>query len=94
MLAEKDRTISDLREQLKGRAAGQQRIAELEAEIAKLRTKAGELRAWSSPMSFATMSAIAKALHPDHESSAQERDTALKLFTQWKAENRKARRQQ
>ena len=92
MLAEKDRTISDLREQLKGRAAGQQRIAELEAEIAKLRTKAGELRAWSSPMSFATMSAIAKALHPDHKPSEEQRAEACRLFTAWKAAKDKARR--
>jgi hypothetical protein len=43
-------------------------------------------------MSFATMSAIAKALHPDRESTAAERDTALKLFTAWKSDSHKARR--
>src|SRR5262249_45468794 len=43
-------------------------------------------------MNFKTMSAIAKALHPDHKPSEAERAEACKLFTAWKGDKDKARR--
>jgi hypothetical protein len=45
-------------------------------------------------MSFATMSAIAKVVHPDTRRQATEADLdrACKLFTAWKADKDKARR--
>jgi len=47
-----------------------------------------------SAMSFATMSAIAKVVHPDTRKQATEADLdrACKLFTAWKADKDKARR--
>ena len=52
------------------------------------------VRNWNSKgsMSFATMSAIAKALHPDRVSTAADRDAALKAFNAWKADSGKAKR--
>ena len=46
----------------------------------------------SGSMSFATQSAIAKCLHPDHSPSEADRATACRLFTSWKADNNKAQR--
>jgi hypothetical protein len=43
-------------------------------------------------MSFQTMSAISKALHPDHKPSEAELEEAYKAFTAWKADSNKARR--
>ena len=37
-------------------------------------------------MSFETMSAIAKCLHPDASPSEEERTSAFKLFSAWRAE--------
>jgi hypothetical protein len=44
-------------------------------------------------MSFQTMSAIARTLHPDSKPSEAERAEACKLFTAWKSDKDRARRQ-
>jgi hypothetical protein len=44
-------------------------------------------------VNFVTQSAIAKCLHPDHKPSEEQRVEACKLFTAWKADKDKARRQ-
>jgi hypothetical protein len=56
------------------------RVHNLTAELHYVRALGSD-----AAMSFATMSAIAKALHPDREPSAAERGHAMKLFTEWKA---------
>lgn len=43
-------------------------------------------------MPFATQSAIAKCLHPDHTPSEAERADACRLFNAWKADKDKAKR--
>lgn len=74
-------------------------IKGLRTRVRNLTAELHHVREWNSSrkdnkgsMNFNTMSAIAKALHPDREPSAAERDEALKAFTAWKADNSKARR--
>ena len=43
----------------------------------------------SGEMSFETMSAIAKCLHPDTSPSEEERTSAFKLFSAWRADSRR-----
>jgi hypothetical protein len=44
-------------------------------------------------MSFQTMSAISKALHPDSKPGEPEREQAFKLFSAWKADKDRAKRE-
>jgi hypothetical protein len=73
------------------------RVRNLMSELHATREHAREVQSKTGGMDFQTMSALAKALHPDHKSSAAEwealRDKAFKLFTAWKADSDKARRQ-
>jgi hypothetical protein len=56
------------------------------------RQHAEEVQGKTGGMSFRTMSAIAKCLHPEHTPSEAERDEAIKLFTAWKSDKDKAAR--
>jgi hypothetical protein len=75
--------------------------AGLKTRNRNLRIKLKDMEDWerhrpevAGTMPFATMSAITKVLHPDQRANATDadRDTALKAFTAWKADNSKARR--
>jgi predicted nucleic acid-binding Zn-ribbon protein len=72
------------------------RVRTLMSELHDVREHAKEVQGKTGSMDFQTMSAIAKALHPDRKPSEAEwealRDKALKLFTAWKADKDKARR--
>jgi hypothetical protein len=72
-------------------------IKGLKTRIQNLRAELHYTREWhkgkaDGSMSFQTMSAIAKTLHPDRTPSEAERAEACKLFTAWKADKDKARR--
>lgn len=62
-----------------------------EIQYLKLEVAAGPPEVGS--MSFRTMSAIANVLHPDRKPTDADREHACKLFTAWKADKDKARRQ-
>jgi hypothetical protein len=73
-------------------------IKGLKTRVQNLRSQLHAEREWhrhkaDGSMSFQTMSAISKALHPDADPGKTERDQAYKLFTAWKADRDKARRQ-
>jgi hypothetical protein len=66
------------------------RMQNLKGEVHHLREY---VKKGSGNMPFATMAALAKVLHPDHTPSEAQRGEACRLFTAWKADNGKARRQ-
>jgi hypothetical protein len=75
------------------------RIKALTTENRNLRGKVRHLEqhfedgiAHAGGMNFATQSAIAKCLHPDHTPSEEQRAEACRLFTSWKADKDKAQR--
>jgi hypothetical protein len=73
-------------------------IKGLKTRVQNLRLELHYTREWhkgkaDGSMSFQTMSAIAKTLHPDRTPSEAERAEACKLFTAWKSDRDKARRQ-
>ena len=79
--------------------ARDRRIKSLTTENKNLKVKLAILKrqfedglATAGGMSFETLGAIAKGLHPDRQPSEAERASALKLFTAWKADKDKARR--
>jgi hypothetical protein len=80
---ERDRIIKGLKTRVRNLTFELQAIRELNTKIAMNR----------GMMNFQTMSAIAIALHPDRKPSEAEREHACKLFTAWKADSAKARRQ-
>jgi hypothetical protein len=69
------------------------RVRNLTSELHFMREHGDSMIAQRGGMNFRTMSAIANALHPDHKPSDTEREHACKLFTAWKADSAKARRQ-
>jgi hypothetical protein len=74
---ERDRQIKSLKT----------RVRNLTAELLAMREWKGD----GSRMSFTTMSAIAKCLHPDHTPSEAQRAEAIRLFTAWKSDKDKVR---
>ena len=62
------------------------------SELHAMTKHAQEMQGKTGAMSFPTMSAIAKALHPEGNATEADRDDAFKLFTAWKADKDKARR--
>jgi hypothetical protein len=89
LLAEND----TLNQQLK---AARTRVRNLTQELRHTRQHFEGLAEKTGAMDFATESALAKCLHPESMDNATEadKDKAFKLFTAWKATNRKARRHQ
>ena len=70
----------------------------LSSELRAMRATRRDVQGKTGGMDFQTMSAIAKALHPDHTAErcgmgGVARDKALKLFTAWKADRDRVRRQ-
>ena len=65
------------------------RIRNLTQELNAVRTWRGHD---GGSMDFATMSAIAKCLHPDAKPSEEQRAAAMRLFTDWKSDKDKTRR--
>jgi chromosome segregation ATPase len=63
----------------------ERRIKALNTQVRNLKANLATIAGRGS-MSFATQSAIAKCLHPDHKPSEAQRADACRLFTQWKAE--------
>jgi hypothetical protein len=74
-------------------------IKGLKTRVQNLRVQLHAEREWhrhkdGGSMSFQTVSAISKVLHPDVAApNKAEREQAYKLFTAWKADKDKARRQ-
>lgn len=68
------------------------RVRNLTAELHATRELNIKIALSNGMMNFQTMSAIAKALHPDRAPSETERAEACKLFTAWKADKDKAGR--
>jgi hypothetical protein len=89
LLAEND----SLKQQIK---AAQTRVRNLTQELRHTRQHFEGLAEKTGAMDFATESALAKCLHTESKDNATEadKDKAFKLFTAWKAANRKARRHQ
>jgi hypothetical protein len=69
------------------------RVRNLTAELHHTREHNDSKIAHDGGMNFRTMSAIANVLHPDRQPSETERAEACRLFTAWKADKDKARRQ-
>ena len=74
-------------------------IQALTTENANLKAKPRDLQQWhqdamatAGGMSFATLTAVVKALHPDRAPTAAERTAAYQAFMVWKAASAKARR--
>jgi hypothetical protein len=74
----------------------ERQIKSLQTRVRNLTAELHAAREWhrkkaDGTMSFATMSAISKALHPDRELSEEERSTAFKLFNAWKSDKGRRR---
>lgn len=72
-------------------------IKSLKTRVRNLRIELYAEREWhkgkaDGSMSFQTMSAIAKILHPDHLPTEEQRLEACKLFTAWKGDKDRAAR--
>jgi DNA repair exonuclease SbcCD ATPase subunit len=70
------------------------RVQNLQAEMRLTVEQHREALIRAGAMSFKTISAISKCLHPDtrDQVSTADHDEALRLFTAWKADNSKAKR--